>query len=511
MTRPLFVGLMMLLPALASAQTPPPRPVPQPAPPAPPAPAPRLAPPAPVAGDWATVEDALRAAQDSARWVDTDAIREQTRQAADEVRAAQDQIRAAADAARRVQLDDLRNTFDWQSGQMMTFGPSSSEGSTYQSGLSLEDDHKYDQAIARFDKVIGQKGAHADGALYHKAYCQARLGQSTEAVATLAELRKSYDKSPYLKDAAALEADVKKLGPSQVDDEDVKILAIQSLQYQDPDQAIPLLEGVLDKTNSLKTKYQALYVLAGIDQPRAHQDLLRYAKGAGNPELQRRAISYLGSRGQKTTVADLTDIYNSTTDTDIRLAVISAFSHAGAKSPLISIASGHGIAFNGTVVTPVQVAGETPTVLRTRAMSGLTDIATPQEVRPLYQKEDNKDLRLQWVNVFQSMGAVDQLLEIARTDKDPSVRARAIRTLGSGGSMKSDKTSAALMDMYAAGDKDTKAAVISALGSQNNAEGLVTIARKETDPELKRQIVQRLADMAKTSKVAMDYLMEIIR
>ena len=54
--------------------------------------------------------------------------------------------------------------------------------------------------------------------------------------------------------------------------------------------------------------------------------------------------------------------------------------------------------------------------------------------------------------------------------------------------------------------------MISALGNQNNAEGLVAIARKETkDLELKREIVRRLAEMAPTSKVAADYLMEVIK
>jgi HEAT repeat protein len=105
------------------------------------------------------------------------------------------------------------------------------------------------------------------------------------------------------------------------------------------------------------------------------------------------------------------------------------------------------------------------------------------------------------------MGAVDQLLQIVNTEKDSSVRLRAVRSLGN---VRSDKAGPALATMYGMGDRDTKQAVITALGNQNNAESLVTIARKETDPELRRQIVERLANMAKTSKAAMDYLMELI-
>jgi HEAT repeat protein len=107
-----------------------------------------------------------------------------------------------------------------------------------------------------------------------------------------------------------------------------------------------------------------------------------------------------------------------------------------------------------------------------------------------------------------SMGAVDQLLQIVKTEKEPSVRQQAIRSLGS---MKSDRTGATLVDLYSTEqDKDTRKAVISALGSQNNAESLVAIARKETNSDLKLEIVRRLVDMASKSKVASDYLMEIL-
>ena len=53
--------------------------------------------------------------------------------------------------------------------------------------------------------------------------------------------------------------------------------------------------------------------------------------------------------------------------------------------------------------------------------------------------------------------------------------------------------------------------MITALGSQNNAEGLVAIARKETNIQLRAAIVSKLVSLAPKSKVAADYLEEIIR
>ena len=107
------------------------------------------------------------------------------------------------------------------------------------------------------------------------------------------------------------------------------------------------------------------------------------------------------------------------------------------------------------------------------------------------------------------MGAVDQMVQVLKTEKDPGVRQQAIRSLGN---MKTEKTGPMLVEMYGAEqDKDNRKAVISALANQNNAEGLVAIARKESSLDLKTEIVRRLSDMAPHSKVAADYLMEVIK
>jgi hypothetical protein len=71
-------------------------------------------------------------------------------------------------------------------------------------------------------------------------------------------------------------------------------------------------------------------------------------------------------------------------------------------------------------------------------------------------------------------------------------------------------TGEALAAIYAKEKEiDIKRSVINALFVQNNADSLVAIARKENDPALKRDIVSKLSNMTK-SKVAMDYLMEIL-
>ena len=82
------------------------------------------------------------------------------------------------------------------------------------------------------------------------------------------------------------------------------------------------------------------------------------------------------------------------------------------------------------------------------------------------------------VSAFGSMQALDQLNQMLKTEKDPEVRRRAVRSLGS---LKSEQTGKMLVDMYGTEqDVETRKAVITALGNQNNADALVAIARKET-------------------------------
>jgi len=127
----------------------------------------------------------------------------------------------------------------------------------------------------------------------------------------------------------------------------------------------------------------------------------------------------------------------------------------------------------------------------------------------LYDKETNKELRQQIVSLLGSMDATDQIGRVIRTEKDPDVLRAAIRALGR---QPSAKTGQALVDLYGTTqDQNTRKIVIGALANQNNAEGLVAIARKEANLSLKTEIVRQLSEMAPKSKVAADYLMEIIK
>lgn len=400
--------------------------------------------------------------------------------------------REAMDHARLSMLDA-----NWHQTPMV-YNYQSSGGGDYSSGKDLLMRRQYEQAIVRFDRVIARKEGRVDGALYHKAYSLYKLGKNEEALATIATLRKEFPQSAYLQDAKILETDARRGGkpanPAEVDDDELKVLALQGLVRTNPDVAVAGAENLLKSTNSLVLKKRALYVLAQATQPNAYQVLLNYAKGGGNPDLQLEAISYLAAnRNNKATSADLMAIYQSTSDTDVKMAIISALRSSG----------------NQTALTQIVSSGNTPVPLRMSALNSLTGAMSPQDLWTLYEKESNKDLKMHMVSAFSSMQAIDYLNRIVKTEKDPEVRRRALRSLGN---QKSDKTGQILVDLYGAEqDVESKKTIISSLASQSNAEGLVAIARKETTLALKTDIVRRISDLAPRNKVAADYLMEIIK
>jgi HEAT repeat protein len=489
------LGFVIALPALAGAQTPPP-------PPPPPAPAPVARPvlpalpavvtpaPLPPRGVWDVMLPPVG--------VPAEAVfeaQEAMRRAQEEVRWSQEEMRWNMDQVREARVWSDRDFFQTRVGPMLG-------GSDYGSGLNYLQRREYEQAIARFDRAVTRANSQTDGALYWKAFAQYKLGRTDDALATIGTLRQNHAESRYLNDAKVLETDVRRVAGqrltaeeiARLDDEDIKLLAIRGIQQSNPEGAIPLLEGVLTATHSLRVKQRALYVLALSDQPRARQILMNYAKGAGTPDLQMEAIRYIAAnRNIQTTAQDLRQIYEATQDQAVRMAIISAYGAAGSKDHLISIVS----------------TAREPVAIRQRAVSGLANIGSPQDLWALYQKETDSDLRVYMVSAFASMGATEQLQQIAQTEKDPAVRQRAIRSLGG---RKSDETGQNLVALYSTHtDTATRKSIINALASQANAEGLVAIARKEASLELKRDIVSHLSEMAAKSKVAADYLLEVIK
>jgi hypothetical protein len=368
------------------------------------------------------------------------------------------------------------------------------ETDLYERGQDAMDNARWDRAISQFDAVARLKGSRADAALYWLAYSQNRQGQRAEALATIAELGKTYPASRYLKQARALEVEVRRdvgqpVRPENQTDEDLKLMALQALQNSDPEQAVPMLQKLLDGNASPRLKSQALFVLAQSNSARAREVLLGIAKGGATPELQTRAIQYLGIHGGRENRTALAEIYGASNDPDVKRRILRAFMIAGDKDRVLAAAQ-----------------GEQNAEVRAEAVRQLGVMGAHDELWQLYQKETTLDVKKQILQAMFVGGNAARLIDLAKTEQNPELRRTAVRNLGL---MGSKNTGTTLVEIYGS-DKDpsVRGAVIQALFIQNNAEALVALARKEENPELKKDIVQKLSLMK--SKIATDYMLELL-
>jgi HEAT repeat protein len=368
------------------------------------------------------------------------------------------------------------------------------ETQLYEKGTQALDQRRWDRAQQLFDDVIKLKGRRTDGALYWKAYAQNKQGQRPEALATLAALRSGHPQSSWLKEAAALEVEVRQasgqsVSPEKTGDEELKLIAINSLLHSDSEKALPMLEKFLQGSQPPKLKERALFVLTQSGSPRGREIVAGIARGNSNPELQMQALKYLGLFGGKESRQVLADIYGSSASVDVKKAILRSFMVAGERERLFAAAK-----------------GEAVPELRREAIRQLGVMGAQAEIWQLYQSETTVENKKELIRSMFISGNAEKLLELARTEKDAGLRRSAIRNLGTMGESKSGE---ALVTMYAnEKEPDIRKEIIQALFLQQNAKALVDIARKETDPELKKQAVQKLSLM--NSKEGTEYFMEIL-
>ncbi len=202
-----------------------------------------------------------------------------------------------------------------------------SEDRDYQRGLSALDSHRWDRAIDSFQTVAERKGTDADAALYWKAYAQSRAANREDALATLGELRRLYPSSRWLGDAQALDVEVRAqagspVNPGAESDEEIKLIAINSLLQSDPSTAFPALQKVLAGNSSVKVKEKALFVLTQNSSPEARKLLGTVAANSANPDLQMRAIRYVGLMGSDDARKELETLYSRSSDERVKRAIL---------------------------------------------------------------------------------------------------------------------------------------------------------------------------------------------
>jgi hypothetical protein len=368
------------------------------------------------------------------------------------------------------------------------------EADLYEEGTDAIDDENWDEAVRTFARVAEMKGSRADGAVYWSAYALEKLGRKAEALKTIDGLKKAYPKSRWLDDAQALELELRqsrgeRVAPASVADEDLKMIAINSLMHTDPEKAFPLLEKVVrNGALSKKMRERALFVLSQSSSAKSQALLADIARGNANPDLQKDAVRYLGISGSAQSRQLLADMYASVNSESVKKEIIRAFMLSGDKTRVVAAAR-----------------GEKDPELREEAIRTLGIMGGRAELASMYAGETSKRVKETIIQALFISGDTEKMAELARGEKDPDLREDAIQKLGLMGS----KTAPLLLSLYGSEtNAGIKEAVINALFLQGNARALIDLSKKETNKSLKAEAMQKLSLM--NNDEALEYMLQIL-
>ncbi len=372
----------------------------------------------------------------------------------------------------------------------------SKEDALYSEGTKAINDARWTQAEAIFTNIAQQHGARAEAALYWEAYAENKQGNATHALETCSQLRQAYPHGSWINECGALEIEIRgksddPLPPQAEQDEELKLLALNSLMQQDEARALPIIQQILNGDKSEKLKARALFVLAQDQSPQAQALLGQVASGERNPALQRKAIEMLAVARGKQSAETLAAIYRQSTNDEVKKAILHTYLIIGTPDPLVEAARHE----------------SNPELVRT-AVHTLGAMGATSQLLTLYHDTSSPETKADVINGLIPAGqkGAEALGNIAGSEQDPELRRKAIRNLGIAGGM---SAAPSLVATYKKNeDPETKKAVAQALFLAGDSHDLVELARAEKDPGLKQSLVQQLSLMH--SKEATDYMLEIL-
>jgi HEAT repeat protein len=425
----------------------------------------------------------------------------------------------------------------------------------YDDGQKALREQQWMEAADQFEQAIRDDAGQADAAMYWRAYALYKAGRNKEAQRALKRLERKHPDSDWIKEGQALRIEYQDpdrsieqvVGNDKVMDDELRLFALVQLMDHDPERALPLVLDLARNAESANVRQDALFVLAVNDAPEARDALLEIVRDSNDPETQRNAIHILGTMEA---TAELQSLYGTVQDRESRIAIIHALSIAGDISMLKQVlanetdpelrrAAIHGIAmededeaaqlleslYESSTSTEEKSAilealtmmdeaeGLALTILRTeknpelqnRAIQVLGIMEATEELGDLYANMTSRESRMAILQAMSIAEDTDGLMKVMQTEQDTELRAVAIHSLAI-----SDTNEAAgyLAQIYPNASREEKSAVIQSMMIMDDPEGLLSLLKRENDPELKREMMQMLTIM--DSEEANEYLFEML-
>ena len=364
----------------------------------------------------------------------------------------------------------------------------------YDEAMESIDEEDWSDALRPLNRLMSLN-MKVDAALYWTSYAQAKMNRSAAALASLARLQKEFPTSRWAKEGKALEMEVRgKAGqaprPDQEDDDDLKLMAVSAMAQTDPHEALPVLTKILASlSSSRKVKERSLFVLAQMGSDQAGNAIAEVARGNSSPELQRKAIQYLGVFGGPVNRKVLSEVYSSTTDNALRKQILNSFMVSGDLARVLAAAK-----------------TEKDPALRSTAVRLLGVMGGTAELGQMYTTATSTDEKKDILQALFVGGAIEPVAAAAKGEKNKDVRLTAVRNLG----LMGRRSETVLAEIYRVEtDPDVKKEVLNAFFLQGNSARLVEIAKAEKDPMLRKEAVHWLSLM--NSKEARAYMLELLK
>ena len=370
------------------------------------------------------------------------------------------------------------------------------EDQLYSQATKAINEGRWSDADPLLDQVLNLHGRRSDASIYWKAYVKSKEGRPSDALEACASLRQNYPQSTWLKECSALEIEIRgKSGspvqPQAEQDEELKLLALNSIMEGGNPNALPILQQILEGQQSERLKERALFVLAQ-NQSKQGQELLgQIVRGEKDPNLQIKAIRLLAVAQGSNSASTLESVYSKSNDPSVKRAVLDCYLVMNDPEKLVQAAE-----------------HESDPELARHAVSELGAMGAVSRLSAIYNATSSKEVKSGILNAYVAAGSkgADALAAIASSEQDPDLRRKAIRNMGPNGG---PAAIPALLAIYAkSSDEESKKAVTDALFVAGDAHDLVAMARSEKDPAAKRNIVGKLAVMH--SKEATDYMLELL-
>jgi HEAT repeat protein len=369
----------------------------------------------------------------------------------------------------------------------------------YDEGQKALREQNWTEAADQFKKAIKADKEQADASMYWRSHALYKAGRRSEAERQVRSLERKYPDSRWVKEAQLLEIEHNGAEPilsgtaggSDLDEE-LRMYALAQLMDRDPERALPLVLDMMNSTDSENVRSDTLFMLGMSDDPRAQQLIAQIARDSKNPDLQVDAIHMLGISSNQPSIDLLSDLYHESTSIEVKKAVIQAYMIGDDSDEVVDLLL-------------KMLKTEKNPELQKEIIQALGVMDATEQIAALYTSLDGFELRKTVLEAMMIADDTDGLIQVLESEKDAELRAVAMEMLAVNG----DKASAEyLVGLYPGGSQKEKTAIIQSMMIMDNAEGLIGLMKNETNPELKREILQMLVVM--DSEESDEYLFKML-